>query len=254
VRRWWLTLPATAAVLLLMAVLAPATWVDRALQDASQGTLGLGSPRGTLWQGGGELQAILPAGETVTLAPIAWTLSVAELLQGRLHYSVLSERDGKPVLDFTLQSGASAIHDARLDLPAPLLGAVSPTLREAGLGGRIAVRANGLSFDGRHGSGKAELIWSDAASSLTPVRPLGNYRLELTGQEGGVAFRLSTLDGVLALAGEGVWLPGQQVTFKGTANPAAEKLQDLAPLLRILGRETGPGSYQLLLDPNVKAL
>jgi hypothetical protein len=38
------------------------------------------------------------------------------------------------------------------------------------------------------------------------------------------------------------------------ATPEESARQDLAPLLRMFGRETSPGTYQLIIDPSVRAI
>jgi len=61
------------ALPLIVAWLAPATWLDAALRESSRGALGLGDAQGRLWDGSGTLQALLPRGEAVTLAVLRWT-------------------------------------------------------------------------------------------------------------------------------------------------------------------------------------
>jgi hypothetical protein len=39
-----------------------------------------------------------------------------------------------------------------------------------------------------------------------------------------------------------------------TATPEQSARQDLAPLLRMMGREISPGTYQLTIDQNVQAI
>ncbi|NTV94679.1 MAG: type II secretion system protein N, partial [Thiobacillus sp.] len=70
----------------------------------------------------------------------------------------------------------------------------------------------------------------------------------------GLACRLDSLGGsALALAGRTVRQPGRPFTFEGTARPAAAHRQELAPLLRILGREVTPDTYRLKVEAKVGA-
>jgi len=235
-------------------VFLPASWLDHALQRWSAGSLGVTGTSGTLWQGQGTLQAILPRGEAVTLAPAAWKVDLGELFKLRLHVTVRSSQNGDVLLDTTLAPGSAWVHEAKLNLPAALLGGLSPTLRAAALSGQLAVQARDLRTGSGHAQGNARVVWTAAGSDISPVHPLGNYQLDLTGQASGVEFQLTTLAGALNLSGSGRIQPGQNPDYRITAIPTAEKRKALAPLLRILGRETAPGTYLLQIDQNVQAV
>jgi general secretion pathway protein N len=249
----WATLCLMGVLFAYLAML-PSTWLDALLQRASQGSLTVAGTTGTLWRGEGSLQALLPSGEAVTLAPAAWSIALGELVALRLHVTVSSTQNGKPILDVTLTPGETRIHEAKLDLPAALLGVLSPTLRAATLSGQLALQADDVHLDAGHASGKARAVWRSAGSGLSRVRPLGSYQLDLTGQGSGLDFRLSTLSGPLVLGGTGHWQPGRNTDYQITATPTETKRQELVPMLRMLGRETNPGTYQLTIDRNVQAV
>ncbi len=247
------------AVLMLATVatclaLLPATWVDRLLQENTRGSLAMTGTSGSLWRGEGTLQAILPNGEVATLAPASWNIALAELLTLRLHVTLRSGRSGSPLLDVSLSPVETRIHEARLELPAAMLGVLSPTLRSAALSGQMAVQATDMRLDDGHATGKARVMWLAASSELSGVNPLGSYQLDLDGQGGGLDLRLTTLGGALNLAGSGRLQPGKAPDIRLTATPVEARRQELAPLLRMLGREVSPGSYQITLDPNVRAV
>jgi hypothetical protein len=235
-------------------VMLPATWMDALLQRASQGTLAMTGPTGTFWRGEGSLQALLPSGEAVTLIPVSWNIVAGELLTLKLHINAQSTRDNKPVLNATLGLEETYIQEAKLELPAALLGVLSPTLRAAVLSGQLALQVNEVRIDGSHAAGKARAYWKAAGSGLSRIRPLGNYLLDLNGQGKGLDFHLTTIGGPLTLTGSGGWIPGKRPDIRITATPEESARQDLAPLLRMLGHETSPGSYQLTIDPSVGAI
>jgi general secretion pathway protein N len=232
-------------------VMLPATWMDALLQRASQGTFAMTGTSGTLWRGEGSLQALLPTGEAVTLVPVSWNIDTAELLALKLHLKAQSARDSKPVLNATQGLAETYVQEAKLDLPAALLGILSPTLRAAGLSGQIALHVNDVRIDGSHAAGKAQAYWKGAGSSLSRIRPLGNYLLDVNGQGKGMDFHLSTIGGPLTLTGSGGWIPGKRPDIRVTAKPEENARQDLAPLLRMLGHETSPGLYNITIDPSV---
>jgi general secretion pathway protein N len=235
-------------------VLLPATWIDDLLQRATQGTLAMAGTTGTFWRGEGSLQALLPSGAAVTLVPVTWHIAPGELLALKLHINAQSTRDNKPVLNATFGLGETYIQEARLDLPAELLGVLSPTLQAASLSGQLAIHANDVRVGGNHAAGKAQAYWKAAGSSLSRVRPLGSYLLDLNGQGNGLDFHLTTMGGPLTLTGSGGWHPGKKSDIRVIATPEAGARQDLAPLLRMMGREISPGTYQLTIDQNVQAI
>jgi general secretion pathway protein N len=248
IRRIVLVAGMLLAFLAALLAQAPATWVDAGLQRYSQGLVGLADAKGSLWRGSGVIQAILPSGQVETLDSVRWTIDPWALFTARLHIAMLSERDGRPVFDGYLEPGGTTVSELRLEGPAALLGALSPTVRAISVTGRISLRANGVRIDKQATVGSAELLWRDAGSSLTSVYPLGYYRIDLRGAGRGVDFTLTTLMGALNLSGSGGWQGGGPMSFKGSATPAPDKAKQLAPLLRMIGKETGGDSYQLLLD------
>jgi general secretion pathway protein N len=241
-------------LLLAYAAMLPATWFDDLLQRWTQGSLAMTGTSGTLWRGEGSLQAILPSGEAVTLAPTSWNVALWELLSLRLHITLRSTQSGSPILDVSLAPGETRIHAARLEVPAALLGVLSPTLRSAALSGQVALEAKDVRLADGHAAGKAKAYWLEAGSDLSRVRPMGSYQLEVDGQGDGLDFRLITLGGALNLTGTGRFVPGKKSDYRITAIPVADKRQELAPMLRMLGRETSPGTYQLTIDQNIQAV
>ena len=78
------------------------------------------------------------------------------------------------------------------------------------------------------------------SSRLSTLRPMGSYRLLLSGGEV-PTLALSTLDGALQLSGTGQWV-GQRLRFAGEASAAPEREAALANLLNIIGRRSGARS------------
>jgi general secretion pathway protein N len=235
-------------------VMLPSTWIDMIVQRASHGALAMTGTTGTMWRGEGSLQALLPSGVAVTLAPLRWNIVATDLLKLKLHLKAQSLRDGRPVIDATFSPNETKLSEASLSLPAALLGVLSPTLRAADLSGEIDLHANGIRIDHGHAAGNANALWRAAGSSLSRVNPLGNYALALNGLGDKLEFRLTTTRGPLNLNGSGSWQPGNMPNIKITATPEQNARQDLVPLLRMMGREISPGTYQLELARDIKAV
>jgi hypothetical protein len=247
-KRLLLIFLAVLAFLVTLLVLASPTWLDAGLQRNSRGLVGLAEAKGSLWRGTGVIQAILPSGQVETLEAVRWTIDPWALLTARLHLAMLSERDGKPVLDALFSPGGVSIAELRLEAPAAMLGALSPTLRAATVTGRISLQASGVRFDKETTVGSGVLLWHDAGSSLTSVYPLGSYLVNMKGAGAGVEFTLTSLGGALNLAGGGQWQPDKPLSFQAIATPVPDRARQMAPLLRILGKEIGGDRYQIVLD------
>lgn len=246
--RRMLVIASALAILLIGAALwlAPATWLDHALQRGSRGALSLTDAQGRVWQGSGTLQAILPGVEVIAIDRVRWTVVATELVQGRLRFSLLSVATGKLLVDASLSRAGFTLHSSQLEVPAALLATISPTLREAALAGKLSITAKEFRWAHQQADGTAEIVWNNAASSLVRVNPLGSYRIEIKGAADGVTCRISTIgSGALKLSGTCQLLPGRPFGLDATAEAGENYQRELTPLLRIFGKETRPGVYQL---------
>lgn len=89
------------------------------------------------------------------------------------------------------------------------------------------------------------LIWRDAQSALSSIRPLGEYKTSLTGVIGGtIDMHLSTNSGALMLEGQGRFEPGKRMHFTGYAWAKEESKAALTGLLSQMGRLEN-GRYRL---------
>ena len=232
--------------------LMPATWLDSTLQRESRGVLSLGDPKGRVWDGSGVLQALLPGGEARTIDRVGWTVASRELLFGRIRFSLISLRTGKSIADATLGVSGLTVHSAQLELPASLLGTVTPTLRELALSGQMMLKLDDFHHARNQLGGTAEINWSNAASGLVPVSPLGIYRIEIKGDPSGLSCRIATLnEAALKLSGTCRQSAGEPLSIDATAEPAPRYRRELVPLLRVIGKEIRPGVYQVQLDPSI---
>lgn len=99
-------------------------------------------------------------------------------------------------------------------------------------------------------TGIAEVLWRDAASNFSVVRPLGDYRLSLEGQS---ALRLETTRGDLRLTGRGTLdSVNGLVRFTGLAN-AQGRVADLSELLKLIGPGPGAGPRPFHLEFSMRS-
>jgi general secretion pathway protein N len=82
------------------------------------------------------------------------------------------------------------------------------------------------------------------SSRLSPLKPVGSYRVQVRGTPQGTAtpdLQLSTLQGPLQLKGQGQWV-GARLRFSGEASAETGHEAALSNLLNIMGRRQGPRS------------
>ena len=73
---------------------------------------------------------------------------------------------------------------------------------------------------------------------VSPVAPLGSYRLSVTGADPASLIRLDTLGGPLRLEGKGT-LKGWRISFRGLASVAPDMRPALNGLIGVLGPRSG---------------
>ncbi|MER1967083.1 type II secretion system protein N [Castellaniella sp. GW247-6E4] len=142
-----------------------------------------------------------------------------------------------------------------LQLPASALTTLHAVFNALDPGGEVLLEWPELLLrPGRvtgSGSGALRIQWRNASSSLSRVRPLGDYALSLnlTG-EGEPVLALETLRGLLHMEGAGVLQRGGRAHFDGRAwvEPLAprETREALRPVLDALGPSAGSGGGVVL--------
>ncbi|WP_408647871.1 type II secretion system protein N [Xenophilus arseniciresistens] len=244
----WAIAGAVLGAALATAVWAPARWLAAGLHAASGGKVQLVNPRGTFWQGsaGLVLASGTQGGEAVALpGRVGWQLRARWLgLSGRLDLPCCAQA---PVGFALRRAGAGmqlAWQDAATRWPATLLtglGAPWNTLKPEGT---LTLHTRGLvlGFEPERLAitGQATLDATDMSSSLSTLRPMGSYRLDLAGGQA-PSLLLTTREGALQLAGSGLW-SGRAMRFSGEATAAAGSEDALSNLLNIIGRREGARS------------
>lgn len=247
VRRWGV-LGALAGALLSLVVFAPAHWVAGALARLTEQHLVLWDPRGTVWTGSAKLlftggkasqdRALLAQRVQWQLRPTSQGLLLkifVECCSPRpLEVQVRPQRGGVEV----------ALTDGLSSWPAGLLtGLGSPwnSLQPAGTLVLDTRQVNALLQAGQwQFAGEAVVEARDISSALSPLRPMGTYRIHIKGGSQ-VQLRLETLQGGLQLGGSGQWL-GSGLQFSGEASAQPGREEALNNFLNIIGQRNGDKS------------
>lgn len=248
----WALLGAFLGLGLALLVWAPARWLAWGVAQASQGQVQWLNPRGTVWQGSAQL---LLSGGAGSRQPQA--------LPGRLHWTLSPSWTGLRLgwkADCCMTQAASVqaalgwntLHlqasDHRSNWPAALLTGLGAPWNTLQADGQLQLRTEALQLHWAQGrlqmQGLLELNLQGMSSRLSPVKPMGSYRVALTGTPEGTptpGLDLSTLQGPLLLSGQGQWV-GQRLRFTGEARAAEGHEAAFDNLLSILGRRQGARS------------
>lgn len=250
--RWlsWL-LAGLLTIAVTVVVFFPATWVAAIVEDRTDGRIVLGNAQGTLWQGSATVGAAAgrndPAGQLLP-GRFAWRLSPMVLL-GQVNAQVENATALLQPVRVTGNWRQWRVSPSSIDMPAErlaTLGAPLNTLQPSGQM-RLAWEALQIERAGNTASvtGTMTLTMNDIASRLSPIRPLGNYRLVLDwqGQEANVV--LDTQGGPLLLVGKGRIVNGR-LQFSGTAEAAQGYERELANLLNLLGQRRRIGGKDVI--------
>lgn len=237
---------------LAMTVWAPAHWLAWGLHRASEGRVQWLNPRGTVWKGSAQL--LLSAGTG---------MPDAQALPGRLHWTLAPTWTGVRVgwhadccmaqaTTLTLQPGRDSlklqVSDHTSVWPAALLTGLGAPWNTLQADGQLQLSTRSVLLHWAQGrlslQGQAELHVQNLSLSLSPIKPIGSYRLHLSGTPEGTptpGLLLSTLQGPLMLSGQGQWV-GERLRFTGEASAQEGHEPAFDNLLNILGRRQGTRS------------
>lgn len=244
----WATFGALSGVALATLIWAPASWLAQVLAQATQQQVQLLEPRGTVWRGSAQL--LFSAGvdsKDSTALPTRLHWSLHPTLSG-IQASVSSDCCTPAPLDLQLRPHLQGLQvtasDGQVQLPAQVLSGLGTPWNTIDLQGQLRLATQRLQLQwqaGRlHSSGSLRLEALSISSRLSPLRPLGSYRLDITGGDS-PQLALSTLQGDLQLSGQGQWV-GSRLHFQGEASASPEREAVLSNLLNILGRRQGARS------------
>jgi len=235
-------------LLLALVLHAPAQWLARAVNDASQGHVQLRDAQGTVWRGDAQwVLASGPGGQD------------ARALPQRLQWQLRPQWDG---LQLQLSADCCTPEPLRLTVQPQWLGlqvsltsprSVWPAQWLSGLGapwntlalkGVLQLNSPNISWSWRSQErrsgiwrGQAELQLKQLSSDLSTINPLGSYQLLLQGGEV-PNLVLATTDGPLLIQGRGAFA-SSGFSFEGEARANTGFESALANLLGVLGQRVG---------------
>jgi general secretion pathway protein N len=231
----------------VMLTLLPAAWITPQFARQTRGHVNLVDPAGSLWHGSATL--MLAAGSDMsaaTLLPgrIEWSTAFWPLFTGRVRM-VMRHSEAMPdpiTVDATPRS--ATVTPGTIAVPASLLSGLGAPFNTLDLQGNVQLSWSDWRSFNREAFGQLTVTLNDVSSRVSLVKPLGSYRVTFQAQGASSTLDLTTLKGPLMLTGNGT-LAGTSTSFQGTASAAPEARENLAGLLNLLGRPSGPGTVTL---------
>ena len=246
----WL-LAGLLTVAITIVVFFPASWVAAIVEDRTAGRIVLGNAQGTLWEGSATVGAAAgrndPAGQLLP-GRFAWRLSPMVLL-GRVDAQVENATALLQPVRITGNWQQWHVSPSSIDMSAERLTSLGAPLNTLQPSGQMRLAWETLQIE-RAGNaasirGTMTLTMNDIASRLSPIQPLGDYRLTMDWQGQQAKVELNTLDGPLQLAGTGNIVNGR-LRFSGTAEAAQGYEERLANLLNLLGQRRRIGGKEVI--------
>jgi len=226
----------------------PASWLAARIDSASDGRIVLADAQGSVWNGSATLQLTGGAGSTDMLAlptPVEWR--IRPRLSG-LRVELSSACCAPQAIAMRVRPGwrnvAIDFDDGQTHWPAAMLAGLGTPWNTLQFDGDLSIATQGLSVEWAEGrlalAGRAELLAQRMTSRLSTLRPMGSYRISITGGAT-PSLQLDTLEGALQLSGSGQWV-GSRLHFNGAATAEAGHEEQLSNLLNIIGRRSGARS------------
>jgi general secretion pathway protein N len=236
-----------AVYLIALVATLPASWIGRAIADASAERLTLRSVQGSAWTGSGRLIARSREGALLDLGRLRWTASPASLFTGKLAVDVFL--DERPGARLELAPGATTLQGLDIEFPASLLASLAPGLETFGPEGSVRIRSESLRVDNQSFLGRADVEWRRIRLARTRGLELGSHVARLRGGGRKVDIELATLEGPLRVSGGGSWTRDKGLVVSGTAEPEPAASGELAPFLKSVCSEYRDGKCGFRLGP-----
>jgi general secretion pathway protein N len=242
----WLVIAVLSSAAVMLALL-PAAWITPQFGKQTAGHVNLVDPAGSLWHGSATL--MLAAGSDLsaaTLLPgrIEWHTAFWPLFIGRVRMTMRhTEAMPDPITVDASPRGATVTAGA-IAVPASLLTGLGAPFNTLDLKGDVRLAWSDWRSFNREAFGQLTVTLNDVSSAVSMVKPLGSYRLLFQAQGATSTMDLTTFKGPLMLNGSGTMSAGS-TSFHGTASSAPEARDNLAGLLNLLGRPSGPDTVAL---------
>lgn len=212
------------------------TWIlGSAINKYSEGRLSLYDQQGTFWHGSGLLVASEPKlQQSAPLLLIDWHIRMGFSKFVDIKFTIGNTQ----IADIYLNKTGLNLDKLNLSLSISQVSQLSSIVKDLSLSGNINIATDHLSL-GKKTNGLFHLTLSNVSSSLSPVNPLGTYKVEFNASSG--AIEVSSSGGsALILNGTGN-VNGLSLSAKIDES----KKEQLIQFITIMGAPKANGSYEL---------
>jgi general secretion pathway protein N len=242
----WALVAVLSSSAVLLALL-PAAWITPQFAKVTRGHVNLVDPAGSLWNGSATLMLAAgddPGGATLLPGRIEWRTAFWPLFTGRVRMQ-MRQTDAMPdAVSVDASMRGATLTGGGIAVPASLLAGLGAPFNTLGLQGDVRLAWTDWRTIGKEAFGRLTVTLNDMSSRVSLVKPLGSYRVLFQAEGASSTVDLSTLKGPLMLNGHGV-VQQTGTSFQGTASAAPDQRDNLAGLLNLLGRRTGPDTVAL---------
>jgi general secretion pathway protein N len=242
-------LGAAAYALFLVATMPASVLAPRAMA-ASRGALSLTEAHGTAWNGSAHA-VVSTTGGAIAFDEVRWRFLPERLASGRIAFAVSAAgagANGHATLERGWSDWSLRALEARIEATAA--SAALPWMAPWRPEGIVSVTSPDLKWTGDEARGAMQAEWRAAAVALSPVHPLGSYRLEARGDGGPMNLTVTTLEGPLRVTGHGTFSPPSRASFSGEARAEGDAARSLDALLDLMGPRRADGARSLELRLN----
>jgi general secretion pathway protein N len=242
----WIVVAVLSVAVTLIAML-PAAWVVPQFSKASGGHVNLVDPSGSLWRGSATLMLAAGTdggGATQLPGRVEWNTAFWPLFTGHVRMQMRQTQAMPDPVTLDANLRGATLSPGAIAVPATLLAGLGAPFNTLDLQGDVRLSWTEWRVLGRNTYGQIIVSLESMSSLVSRVKPLGSYRVAFQAQGASGAIDLSTTKGPLMLVGQGT-VSQQSTSFEGTASAAPEARENLAGLLNLLGRRTGPDTVAL---------
>lgn len=219
----------------------PAWVLNIPLTKYTQGKLKLYNLNGSFWNGSGLLVALNKTNQQLEGSPLIslkWNVSLGLPKYVNVQFS-LGQRN---VANAYLNNKGLNVDNLDLSLSVIQVSRLSDVITDLKLSGNLQINAKHLLIAKKQSSGIVNINAKDISSGVSPVNPLGSYKVALNIATSAIDVSTPGDDSILNLNGSG---SSTTLTLKASINPS--KTEQMKTFITLMGLPNPDGTYNLKL-------
>ena len=223
------------AFIVILALTMPASFVASQVNATLPSQLAIEDAKGNVWNGEARVR-VAPTGSGIVLERVRWRFKPERLAHGEVAFdTTVSTAGAEAKMEIARDGSRWHVRALAANGDAGAFASVFPILGTYRFTGPITASSAALDGDGRNVYGDLRVEWRDAATGLSEVRPLGNYRAHWHSEGAAGRVPVTTLGGALHVDGTGTTTAPARFAFSGEARAESGAAAALEPLLDLIG-------------------